>query len=956
MPQISWNEVRDRAIKFSSEWADATREESDKQTFWNKFFDVFGIERRGVAVYESSVARQSGSYGFIDVLWPGVMIVEHKSLGASFERAESQAFNYCADLIRQGRLEDIPRFVVICDFARVLLYDLEPDPGEDVDQLEDGRRFRHVEFALVDLYKHIQEFSFIRGEKPMRIKPEDPANMKATQLLADLHDALKETGYVGHDLERYLVRCLFCLFAEDTGVFDTFSFTTLIVNSREDGSDLGMRLAQLWDVLNTPEDKRQTTLDTDLAVFPYVNGGLFAEPLHTCSFNTSLRKRLYDCAQFCWARISPAVFGSIFQGVMDDKERRQIGAHFTSERDIMKLLNGLCLDELRAELKASLGDRSTNRNTRLRSFQTKLRRLRFFDPACGCGNFLILVYREMRQMEQEVLVALNTMKDGKLQRSVDVRSLTIVDVDQFYGIEINEWPVRIAEVGLWLTDHQCNRDLGVALGQTAFRRLPLLASPTLKVANALRIDWCEVLPPTDNVYILGNPPFVGKKEQNADQKADMGVVWKGVKGTGVLDYVTCWYIKAAEYVQGTQIQCAFVSTNSITQGEQIGVFWSYLFSRFGIKINFAHRTFAWSSEARGKAHVHVVIIGFGAVDRTPKRIFEYDRPDGDAIIVMARNINPYLVEGVDSVVRNRTTPINGGPTISYGSMMIDKDRSDGDDAGLILSPVQRQALLTECPSLNPFIRRLYGGDEFLNNVERWCLWLVDAPPELLRQSRLLHARIETVRRFRAASSRLQTRALAATPTLFGEIRQPNTSYLLVPKVSSENRRYIPMGILPPSAIVSGSALIIPGATVFHFGVLSSAMHNAWMRAVAGRLESRFQYSNNIVYNNFPWPEAVSDKNCVAVETAAQAVLNTRAQYPNYTLAEVYDPLSMPAPLVKAHATLDKAVDRCYRKTLFRSDRERVEHLFAIYERLSMPMIPKTKLKKGPPKKTENKAR
>lgn len=675
-------------------------------------------------------------------------------------------------------------------------------------------------------------------------------------------------------------------------------------------------------------------LTEELAAFPYVNGDLFAERLRFAAFNREMRRRLLEATDFQWAKVSPAVFGSLFQGISGDAERRQQGAHYTSERDILKLIRSLFLDELTAELEGIRRDRSNRRRANLLAFHDRLRAMRFLDPACGCGNFLVLAYRELRTLELELLRELHAA-----QQLLDVHGAIRVDVDQFYGIELAEWPCRIAEVALWLMDHQMNLRVSEAFGER-FERLPLRATPRITTGNALRLDWHAVLPPNAGSWVLGNPPFVGKKEQNADQKADMKLIWGDARGAGILDYVTCWYRKAADYIASeSRTRCAFVSTNSISQGEQVGVLWDELF-RVGIKIQFAHRTFSWTSEARGRAHVHVVIIGFGRGDVPEKCIYEYaHHDDAESIRSVVTNINPYLVEGGDTTLRTRTQPINGGPTMNYGSMMIDKDRRAGGESGLILTPEHRAALLEECPALAPYIRRLYGGDEFLNGVERWCLWLVDAPPDLLRRSSMLRARIQTVREFRLNSARPQTQALAATPTLFGEIRQPTTNYLLIPKVSSENRTYIPIGFMTPNEIASGSALIVPGATNYHFGVLSSAMHNAWMRAVAGRLESRFQYSSNIVYNNFPWPSDVVDRQRAMVSAAADAVIEARQQFPDATLSDLYDPLAMPARLAGAHGELDRAVDRCYRTQPFRTDRERVEHLFAIYERLTAPLIP-----------------
>lgn len=935
---ISWNEVRDRALAFSRDWANARNEEPDKQTFWNEFFNVFGVPRRSVAVFEHAVARVGGHYGFIDLFWPGMFLAEHKTRGASLDRAESQAFAYVRDLIDQGSHSQVPRYVVVCDFARFALFDLEPGVTPEPLQLfYDGRAYRVIEFELAQLHRHVREFAFIKGETPVKLDPENPANIEATELLAALHDDIEQTGYRGHALEQTLVRLLFCLFAEDTGIFEPGSFTALVSRSRADGRDLGPLLAELWSVLNTAGEARQAILDDDLGEFPYVNGGLFAEQLPVCAYNAGLREQLLACCSFQWARISPAVFGSLFQSILEPAARRQVGAHYTSERDILKVLRGVFLDDLRRELDQIKTDRSNARANRLRAFQEKLRRLRFFDPACGCGNFLILAYRELRRLENEALLELRT-RGGAVQAELDVRALAVVDVDQFFGIEIGEWPARIAEVGLWLTDHQMNVELAEGLGQT-YRRLPLRATPTIRVGNALRLDWRDVLTPSPDVVVLGNPPFVGKKERDDHQTADMKHVWGDVRGSLILDYVTCWYRRAATYVEGERfLKCAFVSTNSITQGEQVGVLWDCLFRQHHLKIQFAHRTFKWTSEARGMAHVHVVIVGFGVEDAPLKRLFEYVDVAGEPTVTEVRNINPYLVEGSDITVRSRTRPINGAPEISYGSMMIDKERGGGDEHGLILNEEHREALLLETPSLAPHIRRLFGGDEFLNGTMRWCLWLGDARPELIRASALLRDRIEGVRRFRLGSRRPQTIALARTPQLFGEIRQPDTPYLLIPKVSSETRSYIPIGFMMPVDIASGSTLIVPGATNYHFGVLSSAMHNAWMRCVGGRMKSDYQYSNNIIYNNFPWPEDPSAAQRRTVEEAAQSVLDARDQFPGATLADLYDPVAMPAELSAAHSSLDRAVDRCYSRAAFGNERRRVEHLFTMYERLNAPMV------------------
>jgi len=541
----------------------------------------------------------------------------------------------------------------------------------------------------------------------------------------------------------------------------------------------------------------------------------------------------------------------------------------------------------------------------------------------------------LRLLEIEVLNALHT--GG--QRHLDIQHLSLVDVDAFFGIEISEWPARIAEVAMWLMDHQMNVRLSEAFGQY-FVRLPLTKSPTIVCGNALRLDWKQIVPPERCGYVLGNPPFVGKQFATEEQKADMELVCGKVKGGGVLDYVTGWYFRAAEYIRGTRIIVGFVSTNSVSQGEQVGILWSELFTRYHLKIHFAHRTFAWESEARGKAHVHVVIIGFGAVDTANKRIYDYEHGGEKVAVSVARNISPYLVEGSDMVVLSRSKPICAVPEIVFGNM-------PNDGGHLLLTEEEKTDLLKREPGAKKFIRVFLGAQEFINGEPRWCLWLKDASPEEIRAMPEVRRRVEEVRKHRAKSKRQTTKELANMPTLFGEIRQPESRYLLVPSVSSENRKYIPIGFMPQTVIGSNLVLFVPHARRYHFGVLSSAMHMAWVRQVCGRLKSDYRYSNKLVYNNYPWPESPSEKQLASVETAAQGALDVRKEYlkKGATLADLYDPLAMPPGLAKAHAELDRAVDRCYRSQPFTSDRQRVEFLFALYERITTPLLPTRRKKR-----------
>lgn len=532
---LSWNEIRHRAIAFSKDWTGVTSEQAEKQTFWNEFFNVFGIRRRVVASFEEPVKKISGKYGYIDLFWPAVVLVEHKSFGKDLGKAESQAFSYIQDLAREGRLKEIPRYVIVSDFDRIALHDLEPEE-KDLPLVADHPVATH-EFYLADFHEHIEDFAFIPGYKQHKFDKQDPINIEAVEILGHLHDTLEAGGYSGHQLERFLVRILFCLFAEDTGIFERESFRLYLLNrTTEDGSDLGQYLAHLFAILNTPPDKRQKKLDETLAAFAYVNGELFAENLDFADFNRDMRDALLGCTLFDWSRISPAIFGSLFQVIMEPQQRRQIGGHYTNERDILKVICSLFLDDLHAEF-----DRAKTSMAELRRFHQQIAGLRFLDPACGCGNFLVVAYRELRLLEIEVLKA----RHGVVEQELDITTLSQVDVDAFYGIEIQEWPARIAEVAMWLMDHQMNIRLSEAFGQY-FVRLPLKKSPTIVCGNALRLDWKSILAPDQCKFVLGNPPFGGKQFGNAEQKADMDIVCGKVKGGGVLDYVTGWYLKAGE--------------------------------------------------------------------------------------------------------------------------------------------------------------------------------------------------------------------------------------------------------------------------------------------------------------------------------------------------------------------------------------------------------------------------
>ena len=739
---LSWNEIKSRALTFSRTWADAANEDSQGKPFWIDFFEIFGITNKRVATFEHAVKKLQGDKartdGFVDLFWPGMLLVEQKSRGKNLDAALTQALSYFPGIVER----DLPQLVIVCDFTHFR-----------VQRLTTNETF---EFALKDLHKNIRLFGFIAGYKALEIKPQDPVNIKAAERMGRLHDALKASGYSDHPLEVLLVRLLFCLFADDTGIFQPAqSFRTFIEErTSADGSDLGSRLGQLFQVLNTPEDKRSKALDEQVAAFQYVNGKLFEEPLPMADFTSAMREALLDTCALDWSAISPAIFGSLFQSIMDDKARRNLGAHYTSEENILKLIKPLFLDELWAEFA-----KVKNNKNRLFEFHKKLRTLTFFDPACGCGNFLVISYRELRELELAVLRASNPSG----QQGIDIHRLIGIDVDQFYGMEIEEVPAQIAQVAMWLMDHQMNLRVSEEFG-LYFARIPLRTSPHIVNGNALRLDWNEVLPAERCSFLLGNPPFVGAKFMDDVQREDTRLVFAGVDNAGLLDFVAAWYVKAQQYIQVPRkglepsARCAFVSTNSITQGEQVGVLWAWLLAQ-GVRIHFAHRTFSWSNEAKGKAAVHCVIIGFGLEDRSGKVIYEYDDIKGEPHAVPAVNINPYLVDAPDVVLPRRSSPICKVPEIGIGNKPI-------DDGNYLFTTEEKRTFIRLEPASKKWFRRWLGADEFLNGYERWCLWLGDCPPHELRAMPEAMKRVQAVKAARLASKSPPTQKLAGNPTHF----------------------------------------------------------------------------------------------------------------------------------------------------------------------------------------------
>ena len=971
--RLDWNDIRARAAKFADDWQDARYERGETQTFYNEFFQLFGVTRRRLASFEHGVNLPANKRGYLDLFWKGKLLIEQKSRGRDLKPARKQALAYFDGL----REEDLPRYILLSDFQTFELYDLDIDPDQP------------LVFRLDQLPDHVQAFGFIVGQERRVFRDQDPANIRASELMGALHDALEEAGYTGHPLERFLVRLLFCLFADDTGIFQpTGICEEYVANTREDGADLGPALANLFQVLNTPEDKRLKTLSAELNQFPYINGDLFAETLPLPAFDRAMREKLLLACGFKWEAISPAIFGSLFQSVMNKEERRKKGAHYTSEKNILKVIEPLFMDELRAEFSA-IKALKRGRDKALEEFHDRLSRLTFFDPACGCGNFLVIAYRELRELEIDLLKELHPTE----QRVTDIGLYTKLNVDQFYGIELEEFPARIAEVAMWMTDHIMNARLSAAFGQS-YVRIPLKASPTIRHADALEFDWAEALAPEKCSFLFGNPPFGGAKFQSEHQRAQVRRI-AGLGGSGgTLDYVCAWFLKAGEYArdasggvpsslageggpkarvggaanleggpppptpphkgEGNRAaapRIAFVATNSITQGEQVAQLWPLLFERYNLEIAFAHRTFEWMSDAKGKAHVHCVILGLTRREDEPKekRLFSYPDIGGDPVESRHAALSPYLFDA--SGLRNRHLVVEeiSQPLCAVGKLL--SGSQPIDDGNYIFGEHEKAAFLAQEPNAQLFFRPYIGSIEYINGLTRWILSLQDVEPATLRNLPKVVERMRAVTQFRKKSKRASTVKIANLPTRYNVEVIPDAPFLAVPKVSSERRDYVPIGWLHPPTIPSDLVFVLERADLWDFGLITSRMHMAWLRFIGGRLESRYRYSIGIVYNPFPWPAAPDDKTRDKIRSLAQAVLDARAAHPGATLADLYDPDTMPPDLRKAHKALDEAVDRLYRAAPFASDRERVEHLFALYEKLTAPVLAATAAKPKKPRAT-----
>ena len=898
-------EVKQRtaAKKFVEDWTGKGYEKGESQKFWIQLLrEVLGVENPEQFIsFEDQVHLDHTS--FIDARIPATkVLIEQKSSDKDLYKAIKQSdgsllnpFQQAKRYITELPLSQHPRWVVTCNFQKFCVYDMERPNGEP------------QEILLKDLEKEYYRLSFLVDTGSEHLKKEMEVSIKAGEIVGLLYDALLKQ-YKDCTNEESLkslnilcVRLVFCLYAEDAGIFGKHDIF-LDYLRQYDVSKMRKALIELFTVLNTKPEDRDPYLEDDLKAFPYVNGGLFAqEHIEIPQFTEEIRTLLLEkaSANFDWSEISPTIFGAVFESTLNPETRRKGGMHYTSIENIHKVINPLFMDELNeefAEIKAL--PQNKNRDKKFAEFQNKIANLNFLDPACGSGNFLTETYISLRKLENEILYEL---QKGQVTLGAVTNPIK-VSIGQFYGIEINDFAVTVAKTALWIAESQMlKKTEDIVHMDLDF--LPLKTYANIVEGNALRIDWEDVISKDKLNYIMGNPPFVGYSLQTKEQKEDILSIYidengKPYKTSGKIDYVAGWYFKSAELMQNTNIKTALVSTNSITQGEQVAGVWKPLFDRFNIHIDFAHRTFRWDSESNSKAHVHCVIVGFSCTPNNNKRkLYTNER------MQLVDNINAYLLASDNIFIENIKKPLCNVPEMVKGSIPV-------DGGNLIIEAEDYEEFIKKEPNAKPFIKNLVGSEEFINNKDRYCLWLDKIKPAEIRHCPLILERISKVREMRLASSKEATRKFADYPMRFMEIRQPETDYLLIPRVSSENRKYIPIGYISKDVISTDANMILPNATLYHFGVLTSNVHMAWMRAVCGRLEMRYRYSNTIVYNNFPWCNPTTEQKA-KIEKTAQGILNARALYPDCSLADLYDELTMPPELRKAHQENDKAVMEAY---------------------------------------------
>lgn len=898
-------EVKQRtaAKKFVEDWTGKGYEKGESQKFWIQLLrEVLGVETPEQFIsFEDQVHLDHTS--FIDARIPATkVLIEQKSSDKDLYKAIKQSdgsllnpFQQAKRYITELPLSQHPRWVVTCNFQKFCVYDMERPNGEP------------QEILLKDLEKEYYRLSFLVDTGSEHLKKEMEVSIKAGEIVGLLYDALLKQ-YKDCTNEESLkslnilcVRLVFCLYAEDAGIFGKHDIF-LDYLRQYDVSKMRKALIELFTVLNTKPEDRDPYLEDDLKAFPYVNGGLFAqEHIEIPQFTEEIRTLLLEkaSANFDWSEISPTIFGAVFESTLNPETRRKGGMHYTSIENIHKVINPLFMDELNeefAEIKAL--PQNKNRDKKFAEFQNKIANLNFLDPACGSGNFLTETYISLRKLENEILYEL---QKGQVTLGAVTNPIK-VSIGQFYGIEINDFAVTVAKTALWIAESQMMKKTEDIVHMD-LDFLPLKTYANIVEGNALRINWEDIIPKEKLNYIMGNPPFVGYSLQTKEQKDDILSIYvdengKSYKTSGKIDYVAGWYFKSAELMQNTNIKTALVSTNSITQGEQVAGVWKPLFNRFNIHIDFAHRTFRWDSESNSKAHVHCVIVGFNCVQNNNKRkLYTNER------MQLVDNINAYLLASDNIFIENIKKPLCNVPEMVKGSIPV-------DGGNLIIEAEDYEEFIKKEPNAKPFIKNLVGSEEFINNKDRYCLWLDKIKPAEIRHCPLILERISKVREMRLASSKEATRKFADYPMRFMEIRQPETDYLLIPRVSSENRKYIPIGYISKDVISTDANMILPNATLYHFGVLTSNVHMAWMRAVCGRLKSDYRYSNTIVYNNFPWCNPTTEQKA-KIEKTAQGILDARALYPDCSLADLYDELTMPPELRKAHQENDKAVMEAY---------------------------------------------
>ncbi|GAA1486873.1 N-6 DNA methylase [Brachybacterium fresconis] len=904
------SDIRSRAGAFVAEWRDAEGyERGEAQEFVRGLLGVFGVSGRTAAVYEKRAQRSTtGRRGYIDALISGTALVEMKSAGEDLIAAEAQALDYMESLTENER----PDHVITSDFRRFRLLDLTAEPGEQ----------SVIEFDLDQLPSRVEGLMFLAGYRRTKFgsTEQENASIKAAQLMAGLYEHLEKTGYDDHQASIFLIRTLFCLYADDSGLWERDLFSRYIEErTSEDGSDLGAQLATLYQALNKPEDKRYGRDDDLLMAFPYVNGSVFGEAVDIPYFDRDSRQLLLQAAYFNWSSISPAIFGSLFQAVKDKKARRGLGEHYTTETNILKLIRPLFLDELEERFVKA---RAKKRD--LEKLLEHLGSLTFADMACGCGNFLIIAYRELRALELRIHERLQELDPRRTQLSLDAESRVHVKLTQFYGMEIEEWPATIARTAMFLVEHQANQDVNLTLGY-AVPMLPLQDSARIVVGNALRTDWTDVLTPDAGTFIMGNPPFLGHATRTNEQAQELRDVWQR-KDIGRLDYVTGWYRKALDFFGEIPGRFAFVSTNSIAQGEPVPALFGPIFEA-GWRIRFAHRTFAWTSEAPGAAAVHCVIIGFDREAKPKPRLFAYASPKGEASEIAAHTVNGYLVDGPNVLVEQRRAPLSPGlPDATFGNMP--------RDGGHLIIEAEEYGEVVADPIAAKYVRQYVGARELVRRQQRWCLWLADLDPADVRKSPVLRERIEAVREFRNASSASSTRGMAATPHLFGQRSQPDVRFICIPSVVSEHRLFMTCAYFEPDVIASNAAFKAGDPDGLLFGIISSSMFMAWQRAVGGRLKSDIRFSNTLTWNTLPLP-APEPPLRQKIIAAGEEVLEVRALHPERSLAEHYDPLAMDTALLKAHRSLDVAVDKAFgAKRTCKSEWERQRILFERYAEMT----------------------